>query len=359
MHFYPGVAEYREPGRDPYRVFLNEDTIRAMDPTFAGRPVFVMHVDGVDESVDALRGVADGWVTESFYNQADGKHWVKFLVVSERGERAIKNGYKLSNCYVAKRTSDGGTWNGVTYEKEVTDGEYEHLALVPDPRYAESVILTPEEFKDYNEEKIVELKRLANREDGVKLKLFKRQKVENSVDMEEMSVQLPKSGRELTLTQLVNEADEAEQKKKEPQMANGEHHVEVGGSKMTVNDLVKKYADMCNELEALKAKKDGDEDEEPKEKNEDDDDHAEVPASVSGGNSADDESEEDREAALKEAKDAEDKKKNELEAARAKKAAAKAKADRLRNAGDDEPEVVRVDLSEDRVARGKARYGSN
>jgi len=191
MHFYPGVAEYQDPAGEAYRVFLNEDTIRSMDPTFAGRPIFVEHVDGVEANVDELRKEAEGWVIESFFNAADGKHWVKFISVTERADRAIKSGLRLSNAYAPTKYSQGGLWNGVTYSKEITGGEYEHLAIVKHPRYEESVIMTPEEFKAYNERCVEGLKRLANSnepkgEKKMAFKLFKKTKVENSIDIEGM-----------------------------------------------------------------------------------------------------------------------------------------------------------------------------
>ena len=148
MHFCPGVAEYSEPGKETYRIFLNEDTIRSMNPSFAGKPVFVDHVDEVDPNVDKLRSEADGWVIESFYNPADGKTWAKFIVVSDRGFRAIKNGFRLSNAYIPTSYGEAGMWNGVEYQKEILAGEYEHLAIVQNPRYEESVILTPENLKN-------------------------------------------------------------------------------------------------------------------------------------------------------------------------------------------------------------------
>src|ERR1700677_5104651 len=56
IHFYPGVAQYQDdPSQEPYRVFLNEDTLRAMDPTFAGKPIFVEHVDDVTPDLNQLR----------------------------------------------------------------------------------------------------------------------------------------------------------------------------------------------------------------------------------------------------------------------------------------------------------------
>ncbi len=45
MHFYPGLAQYSEPNKEAFKIFLNEDTLRKMDPSFAGKPIFVEHVN--------------------------------------------------------------------------------------------------------------------------------------------------------------------------------------------------------------------------------------------------------------------------------------------------------------------------
>jgi hypothetical protein len=383
LHFYSGVAEYEEAGKAPYRVFLNENTLRQMDPSFAGRPVFVLHVDDVEQNIDVLRAEADGWVVESFYNEADGKHWVKFIAVSEKAERAIKQGMRLSNSYFPKQLGQGGVWNGVSYDKEITAGEYEHLALVPNPRYDESVVMTPEQFKDYNENHRLELKKLANNNDKRKettmgFKLFERKKVENAIDIEKMSVVLPKSGVEVTLAKLINDADEAEGK---DVMAKGEHHTMVGDKKMSVGSLVKKYNKVCSDLEELKSKHandddakkndDDDDDEEKKKKN----DEAELETEVETkkkkveveGDKHNDDDDDDEEKKKKNKEDEEAKTKalelaehEEKEIAEAKKKNAKEKADRLRNAQNNALKTApRVELSEDRLARGKSRYGSN
>lgn len=181
LHMAPGVAEYKEPDSKPYRILIGEETIKNMDSTFQGRPVYVQHVDEVN--LDKIQIEADGYVVESFFNSIDGKHWVKFIVVSDKGHEAIRNGWRLSNSYIPKRFSGGGLWHGVEYSKEIIDGEYDHLAIVQNPRYDESVILTPEQFKNYNGEKEIELKKIANAKNKetnkMKLNLFKKQKIEN------------------------------------------------------------------------------------------------------------------------------------------------------------------------------------
>lgn len=341
LHFYPGLAEYRPPGEDPFRVFLSEDTIRGMDPSFAGCPVFVGHEPNVqNRTVEQLKNEADGWVVKSFYNEADGKHWCQFIVVSDDANRSINRGMRLSNAYIPRAYAPGGLWNGMSYDREVKDASYTHLAIVPDPRYAESQILTPDEFKKYNEEKLAELKVLANENDKETpvIKLFKRTAVEEkTIDLTTI-VQLPKSKKEMSLSELINAADEDD-----GTMANGEHHVEYGGEKMTVNDLMARHAAVCNELASMKADKEKEEKEGEEHANAEDEDEKKK-------------KEEERQNAL-------DADKKAKEAADAQQAADKKKADELRNnierSNQQAPVIgIKVETSEDQVARGAQRYGS-
>lgn len=355
MHFCPGVAEYHPEGKEPFRVFINEDTIRSMNPTFAGKPIFVDHVDEVASKVDEIKKIADGWVIESFFNSADGKTWVKFIVVSEKGERAISQGYRLSNAYYLTSEGPGGEWNGVSFAKQVQRAEYEHLAIVKNPRYEESVIMTPDEFKSYNNEKELELTRLANskeKETGMKLSLFKKAKVDNSADFESMSVTLPKSGKEKTLIQLVNEADEMEEKMKKND-ADPKAMVKLhDGSVCNVAELVEKHKALHDEHEAMKAKMvdstEMEEDLAP----------TETPVEVEGdmANTEEEEGQKDGGEPLPKKDESKEKKMN----AETKEEKQK-RFENLKNAHINPPkkeEIEIVDFSGDQVARGKARYGS-
>jgi hypothetical protein len=235
LHFAPGVAQYQEGDSNPYNIFLNQDTINKMDQSFSGKPVFVNHRNEVSpKDLDQ----ADGYVVKSFYNQIDGKQWCEFLVVSDRGHEAISRGYQLSNAYLVKNSVSGGEWHAVPYLKEVTDAEYEHLALVPNPRYKESVVLTPSEFQRYNDEKSLELKRLTNSKGTLStmFNFFKRSKVENA-DLDTMSVVLPRSNAEIALSKLINDADAEAMKDKK--MASMDHIVKMNdGKEMSVKELL-------------------------------------------------------------------------------------------------------------------------
>jgi hypothetical protein len=357
LHFYPGIAQYSEMGKDPYRVFLNEDTLRKMDPSFAARPVFVLHVDDVHDDLDTLRGEADGWVTKSFYNQKDGKHWVEFIAVSEKCKQAIADGWRVSNAYVPTDYGPAGTWNGMDYQRQITNGEYEHLAIVPNPRYEESVILSPEQFKAYNAAKDNELEKLRNsKERPMKLKdlLFRKTKVDNAADFESLTVLLPKSKKEISVLDLIANADDLEERKEE-EMANGDHSVMVDDHKMKVNELVEKYKQACAKLHAIQdATEDVDVSDDEEIENKDDEEK---------DKELENQEDEDKDKKTK----ALDKKENDIdrdklaeEAIKEAKRTAREKAERLRNAPkniENALEDVPVYLTSDGLQRGLSRYG--
>jgi hypothetical protein len=255
MHFVDGVAEYFDSEENKnYRIFINQDTAKKMNKTFEGCPLYVGHVEKVN--LKNLEMEKDGVVVKSFYNPKDGKHWCEFMVETDRGHEAISKGFRLSNAYHPVSTGSPGQSNGVQYEYEILDGKYEHLSLVDDPRYQESIVLTPEEFEEYNLNQDKDLKMILNSRNEKKEKgenemlFFNKKKVENQKEMEAMIVTLPKSKKEFELSQIINMADEAElekSKKPEDRMANGEDMVDCYSGKMTVNQLIEKYNAMIVE----------------------------------------------------------------------------------------------------------------
>lgn len=366
LHMVEGTAEYTESGKDPYRIYIGERTIKNMNPSFQGKPVYVDHVDEVDQEDLEKEQELDGVVVRSFFNKSDGKNWTEFVVFTDQAKQAIKSGWKLSNAYVPTGFAGGGENHGVSYSKEVTSGEYEHLAIVQNPRYEESVILTPEEFKAYNEEKESELLRLANsketKKENVKMKLniFKRVKVENTkeFDLTGLMVELPKSKTEMLLTDVVEKFDVVQNMHG---YANGDHLVKVGENEMSVNDLVKKHMEMCN---AQVNEDEGEmENEGEGEPGVDVENDSEKDALEEGGKDVGDRGGDmslDNEDPEQMSEDDVEKKKKKNAKGGDKLALARAKAAALKNArpGRSEDEVAVVDLPQDQVARGRARYGS-
>jgi hypothetical protein len=317
LHMTEGCAQYNDVD-SAYMIFINNETIKTMGPTFEGKPVFVGHKDDVTPETPV-----DGHVVKSFFNQADGKHWVEFIVTSDLGIDAIKNEWKLSNAYHIDNRAGGGRWHGIDYDSEIMAGTYEHLAIVPDPRYSESVILTPDEFREYNLKKEAETKILSNsiNKRGVSMfNFFKKEKVENSIDLESLSVMLPKSKKEVEISKLINEADEKACNEDAPEYAVEHMLVRLeDGEELPLSELLNRYNEMCN----AKKNEDVKEDEVIEEKKEN-----EVVVEEEVEN-----------------KDEEEKEKH---------------MNSLKNAEDDFLSGISntIDLGMDKVARGLKRYGS-
>lgn len=342
LHFAQGVAEYQGETNDrgePKRILISESTAKSMDKSFSGRPVFLDHKDNITE--DDFKK-ASGYVFESFFNKSDGNHWVKFIITDEAAISFIQKGWRLSNAYFKTKTAGGGKWHGVVYDEEVLAGEYEHLAIVSNPRYEESMILTQEEFREYNQSKEIILKNSIKKKKQKEnkgasmLNFFKREKVDNSKELEEMMVTLPESKKDVLLADIIKNADEEEKKKDEPKKCNGEELVKVGEEEISVNELVKKYNELLEKKENEK-EEEGEDGKEKSMENEEDD------------------SKESKGGEKEEAGDKKEKAKNSEELSEDEKE----NFEKLKNAEEDATEIiVEVCLNSDPLSAGRSRYGS-
>ena len=268
-HIAPGVCAYADE-----TILIGEEALKEMDKTFAGKPIYVNHQK---VNLDNLQQEADGYVAESFYLPEDGSHWAKMIIVSDKGHEAIRKGWKVSNAYVPDEFGIGGEWHNVPYNREVMKAHYTHLALVDNPRYEEATVLTPEDFKQYKEEKRAQLKSLENSKqtkgEGKMFNLFKKTAVTSSDDLSKVMVELS-NGSAVSIGEMVNSVEEKIKAEEEKKSAKKnalsdvlEGVVKVNGEEMTVKDLVKEYeskCNKCNEDEEDKEKKDAEEGEEDK-----------------------------------------------------------------------------------------------
>jgi len=268
-HIAPGVCAYADE-----TILIGEEALKEMDKTFAGKPIYVNHQP---VNLENLQEEADGYVAESFYLPEDGCHWAKMIIVSDKGQEAVRKGWKVSNAYVPDEFGVGGEWHNIPYNREIMKGHYTHLALVDNPRYEEAEVMTPEQFKMYKEEKRAQLKELENTkgEGKTMFKLFKKAEVTNSDDLSKVMVELS-DGSAVSIGEMVNSVEE---KLKAEELKDACHNedvlekvVKVNGEDMKVSDLIKAFEDKCSNAddeekkpEAEEAEEKKDADEEPKE----------------------------------------------------------------------------------------------
>ena len=157
-HIKEGPVHYLEKGED--KIYLVKDeALKKMNASFEGKPIYIKHVDEVN--MDTLKEDANGYVVKSFYNEFDGAWWAE-IIADDEAQGFIEKGWAVSNAYLPTELGSGGVYHDIDYDKEVKNGVYEHLAIVDNPRYEEAVIMTPEEFKNFNEGRKAELEKLKN-----------------------------------------------------------------------------------------------------------------------------------------------------------------------------------------------------
>lgn len=261
-HIGEGVVSYKNTDGGEDIFFIGNDTLKKMNASFTGKPIYIQHQE---VPLSQMKERAVGYVVESFYLPEDGKQWLKMLITDDEAFEAIQNGWKVSNAYNVKDLGAGGVWHNIPYKREILDGEYEHLALVADPRYEEAVIMTPEDFKSYKEAKKKELDAMSldnskkavikksvenNKERKTMFQFFTKKKVENmdGVALQDVEVQL-ENGSSMKIGDIVKSVEE-NLKKQATETPIEEKTVMVNGKEVTISALIKMY----NEQE--KAEKD-------------------------------------------------------------------------------------------------------
>jgi len=132
----PGLVSYRDVGAG--LALVTKGTLDRMLNSIIGKPVIIQHTDVTPQN---MKQHAIGYVTNAYFDSSDGWYYCTFLVTDDEGHEYIKNGASVSCGYTVRNTNGGGEWHAIRYDEEITDGEYEHLALVRTPRYEDSRIL--------------------------------------------------------------------------------------------------------------------------------------------------------------------------------------------------------------------------
>lgn len=267
-HIFPGLCGYENED-----VLIDADTVKKMLPSMIGKPIYVDH-----QTVDLskLPENADGWVTDAFYNPHDGWGWAKMMVVSNNGNQAIRAGQSVSNAWKPVSWGSSGSFHAIDYNRKIEDAYFTHLAIVRTPRYEQAKIFTPEEFKNYQDEKEKEYKNSKEQQEPKTMKFFTKEKKEVAAITEDTMVTIGEGddARDVSFKEMLNaveadtkakkaaEAEKANAAKKNTgsEMLNEDTEVCVGDEKMPMKELMNKYNAICKKNEAdEKEKKEKDE----------------------------------------------------------------------------------------------------
>ena len=130
-----GVAHYRDFGD----VLITKETLDKFINTMIGCPVIITHKDIDDNNADKERV---GVVSEVWYNSADGWYYCSGIIWNKKAIDLVKNqGWSVSCTYDFESDNQAKTHNGKKIDREFTNGEFLHLALVDNPRYERANIV--------------------------------------------------------------------------------------------------------------------------------------------------------------------------------------------------------------------------
>ena len=141
LHITPGVVDYTD-GDQRETVLIKKPALDKMNRSFLGKPVFnfTHKVVDIENAFDFTSEESDkhavGLISNVGYDVESGYYFADMMIWDEETQSNIENGYGVSNAYVPE-VGPGGEYNSVPYDEEVTGGEYNHMAIVENPRYEE------------------------------------------------------------------------------------------------------------------------------------------------------------------------------------------------------------------------------
>lgn len=235
-HITHGISSYsKKDEKDPakkifYNTLITKEVLDDMNDTFSGKPVVITHKDWEKQT-------PVGYVVKSFYLPQDGYFWAEFIIDDPRALNFIKNqNFRVSNGYKATAVGQGGRYHDIEYEEEVLKGEYLHLALTSEPKFAEAIILDRKQFKEFRNK----LEKIDNKfnEKEDKMLFFKKTKVDNSEEILNTSFEL--GGKEFTVKSMIDTLTE--------KLNEGEKKYSTCNGEFTAEELVGKYNAACDEL---------------------------------------------------------------------------------------------------------------
>lgn len=134
----PGIVSYKNTPENDV-ILLRKETIDRCLASAMNNPLTIDHIPMDPDVPEELK---NGAVSAVRYNADDGWYYVEGIVETDHARGLIKKGYLPSCAYretKVVRNNTGAKYHGFHYDKEITELEFHHLAIVKKPRYEGAV----------------------------------------------------------------------------------------------------------------------------------------------------------------------------------------------------------------------------
>lgn len=245
LHITPGVVDYTD-GDQRETVLIKKPALDKMNRSFLGKPVFnyahrVVDIENAfDFTSEEKQEHAVGVISNVGYDLQSGYYFADMMIWDEETQDNIAGGYKVSNAYVPE-VEQGGIYNNVPYNEEVTGGEYDHMAIVENPRYGDVKI-----FENSKGEKPMKFTLFS----GKKKEEPPKKEEEKEMKLNSDSVIVAEDGSEIIISEMVEVYMNAEDEKKKEEKKmeeekkptlNMEDTVEIDGKQVSLKELYDNY----------------------------------------------------------------------------------------------------------------------
>lgn len=227
----PGLVSYKDlPGGGVE--LLRKETIDEALTSLEGIPLTIDHVDLRQAAQEAL---SNGRVTAGRFNAEDGWYWCDTTVETKQASSGIRRGLTPSVGYEVLEWGPGGTYQNMRYDREIKKIRFNHMAIVPKPRYNDSVfrlnsITNPD--STMNPFKLI--KKIVARVNGTDTTTEETSQVsgESTIEIDGKPVRLNELGKEwMATTKKVVDGN----------ACSGEDEIEIDGTRVKLNSLVEMY----------------------------------------------------------------------------------------------------------------------
>jgi hypothetical protein len=132
----PGLVSYKDMPNGGVEL-LRKETIDEALGSLEGIPLTIDHID--PSSKIPLEDVSNGTVSAGRFNAQDGWFWCDTAVETEQAKRDIRSGQSPSVGYEVLEWGPGGMYQNIRYNREIKKIRFHHMAIVPRPRYTDSI----------------------------------------------------------------------------------------------------------------------------------------------------------------------------------------------------------------------------
>ena len=243
-----GLVSYKDV--DAGVALLKNETINTSLETFDGKPVLIDHNEVTPENYGKFR---KGNVISARFNPQDGWYYVDFIVDDDTAIDLIENqGYSVSCAYNVLDVADGGLYQDLPYDGEITKIYFTHLALVKEPRYEESKILGEMPLMMVNSKgTLIKAHNISKQEEKQMFKLFQKNKDGEQKEVESFAMvndkKIPLEDLVKAYIENTKDGKTGDMDSKELYQAKDDDIVDVNGNKVRIGEMKNAYIKMMND----------------------------------------------------------------------------------------------------------------